>query len=137
VVDLICSFTLVLFPFCSPVLFHDIYIFASIFYNFVLRLKFDVFIRASIMLYSMIPIFLFLKYHFFCFMSRFNLFLRASLVIFFYCSYIFIPHILQFYYVFRFDLFHRTTLIPYCHVLPPFQNIRCFRFVKQMYLDTF
>jgi hypothetical protein len=22
-------------------------------------------------------------------------------------------------------------------VLPPFQNIRCFRFVKQMYLDTF
>jgi hypothetical protein len=23
------------------------------------------------------------------------------------------------------------------HVLPPFQNIRCFRFVKQMYLDIF
>jgi hypothetical protein len=22
-------------------------------------------------------------------------------------------------------------------ILPPFQNIRCFRFVKQMYLDTF
>jgi hypothetical protein len=24
-----------------------------------------------------------------------------------------------------------------CHILTPFQNIRCFRFVKQMYLDTF
>jgi hypothetical protein len=24
-----------------------------------------------------------------------------------------------------------------CMVLPPFQNIRCFRFVNQMYLDTF
>jgi hypothetical protein len=24
-----------------------------------------------------------------------------------------------------------------CHVLPPFQNIRCFSFVKQMYLDLF
>jgi hypothetical protein len=23
------------------------------------------------------------------------------------------------------------------HLLPPFQNIRCFRFVKQMYLDIF
>jgi hypothetical protein len=23
------------------------------------------------------------------------------------------------------------------HVLSPFQNIRCFRFVKQMHLDTF
>jgi hypothetical protein len=23
------------------------------------------------------------------------------------------------------------------HILPPFQNIRCFRFMKQMYLDTF
>jgi hypothetical protein len=25
----------------------------------------------------------------------------------------------------------------YKYVLPPFQNIRCFRFVKQMYLDMF
>jgi hypothetical protein len=25
----------------------------------------------------------------------------------------------------------------YTKLLPPFQNIRCFRFVKQMYLDTF
>jgi hypothetical protein len=24
-----------------------------------------------------------------------------------------------------------------CHILPPFQNIRCFSFVKQMYLDIF
>jgi hypothetical protein len=24
-----------------------------------------------------------------------------------------------------------------CNILPPFINIRCFRFVKQMYLDKF
>jgi hypothetical protein len=24
-----------------------------------------------------------------------------------------------------------------CDILPPFQNIRCFRFVKRMYLDMF
>jgi hypothetical protein len=28
------------------------------------------------------------------------------------------------------------ALIPY-YLLPPFQNIRCFRFMKQMYIDTF
>jgi hypothetical protein len=25
----------------------------------------------------------------------------------------------------------------YTYILPPFLNIRCFRFVKQIYLDTF
>jgi hypothetical protein len=28
-------------------------------------------------------------------------------------------------------------VVPLNKVLPPFINIRCFRFVKQMYLDTF
>jgi hypothetical protein len=29
------------------------------------------------------------------------------------------------------------TKFPRSYILPPFQNIRCFRFVKQMYLDMF
>jgi hypothetical protein len=31
----------------------------------------------------------------------------------------------------------RPSVPAYCYILPPFQNIRCFRFVKQMYLDIF
>jgi hypothetical protein len=33
-----------------------------------------------------------------------------------------------------FDMMRSTQ---YYEILPPFRNIRCFRFVKQMYLDTF
>jgi hypothetical protein len=29
------------------------------------------------------------------------------------------------------------AFVSYYHLLPPFQNIRCFSFVKQMYLDIF
>jgi hypothetical protein len=37
--------------------------------------------------------------------------------------------------VYGFENFEYNTY--YFNVLPPFQNIRCFSFVKQIYLDIF